>query len=400
LKMCEKLHYCWPKTPNFFNLKVSQDATESFHDFTVTSFVTEKLDGFNVCVSSRGYIGSRNNIVAKKGDDLLSKRITKTSLEKLEPLFEKVQELNKEVAKRTGINVRKLETLIYGEMLSSGTASSKYDIYNYKERGFEAGELYVFGIGTVFHKDDLDDSESYNYLQKMMNVFRYVRFESGKKQFITVPMHDKLNSLLAGFGVKTVPFMFEGYFGKFLKDKSSQFNDVIERKIEGLVIVTKTNTLKLKHPNFNTNYENTAVNTWRVKSNCFCGAVERLKKLVDSADLYCPLLELERKIFDEKFKHFYEKKKFILLTDLSASGKEPSEFDTLPFRKILAAEIIESLKKSFDYPEVDPSLVKDIEHKLDKKMIKTMQKMGRNWKKGVDVAGIRELSDSHDCIIV
>jgi len=397
--MSEKLRFPWPKIPNFFDLKVSKDATESFHG-DCNSFVTEKLHGLNVCVSSRGYIGSRRNVVAKKGDDLFNKKITCISLENLESLFDKVEELNKEVALRTDLNEKKLETLVYGEMLTTGTARSKYDIYNYRERGLEAGHLYVFGMGTVFHKDDKDDSESYSYLQKMMNEFDSVVYEYGKIPYCTVPMNTVLLSLLVQFNFETVPFIFKGNFGKFLEDKSSKFNDVIERKIEGLVIRTDSNLMKLKYPELNADYEKSTVVVWREKNACNCGAVSRLKELVESVYLFCPLLELERKIFEEKFKLVYNSKKFILLTDLSASNKEPWKFDTTAFRKILTAEIIESIKKSYYYEEVDPNLVKDIEQKLKQKMLKVMHKIGRNWKTGTDVTGIRdEELESHCCIL-
>ena len=121
--------------------------------------VSEKYDGSNLAVSSKGLVASRRTIllVEPTQQDLIKFTFQQVSLGKLYGTIDKLSKLKKGFVSllpdgRLTID----EVLVYGELILRGTASGKDDRYGYRGKGYSEGDLVIFGVGLTF-ADNVDE---------------------------------------------------------------------------------------------------------------------------------------------------------------------------------------------------------------------------------------------------
>ncbi len=123
--------------------------------------VSEKLDGSNISLSSRGLICSRRLVLFNRPgsrSELASRRFSGITLEGLwSPLMAMP---GVESALRMKVFPdRDLVVTVYGELVQEGTATGKKDKFGYGARGFKVGHIYAFGLAVHLQQGDEDKDE-------------------------------------------------------------------------------------------------------------------------------------------------------------------------------------------------------------------------------------------------
>lgn len=236
------LTWQWPETRHLFQYDKLVATLES--DATV--FVSEKIDGSNISVSSDGVIASRRCVLLNNPspEEMTLYKFSGVSLRHLTDSMEKTKGLNQEFVKPL-FPTRKIETIAYGELVLNGTAQEKKDIFAYREKGMETGRMYVFGVGIRF-RDDLTSVE----MNSVLSVFRKKGFRGAVistegRSYIVLALNDSLNELLTRHGFH-VPRTGKMTVGEMI----DKYNDALVRRdsTEGVVVVTEAegDVLKLK----------------------------------------------------------------------------------------------------------------------------------------------------------
>jgi len=228
----------WPEMRHIFQ---SSEFTELLDE---TALVSEKLDGSNVAVSSRGFASSRRNILLNRPDPTELEKF-KFSGQKLVNAFSLVPKLQLLEKRFESLLSLSLEVIIYGELIQKGTATSKEDKYGYAAKGYSAGDLYVFGCGIVF--DVTQDSDQMrlaweNLWSKGFNPTLETD-PSTNRQYLILLMNPNLREFLAASGVNN-----------FIQQTPLTLNRVIEEytqklvnnDIEGVVLVFNGHIFKWK----------------------------------------------------------------------------------------------------------------------------------------------------------
>jgi hypothetical protein len=124
--------YPWPKTIGFHTLNTTDDIIQHLKNNKIWT-VSEKLDGCNLCLSTQGWIASRNIIVSNRESPKLVYQ--GVQLNKVHEIFLKMDKLKILLQKHLISNVN-FDVMVYGELILQGTATTKHDIFNYKESFF------------------------------------------------------------------------------------------------------------------------------------------------------------------------------------------------------------------------------------------------------------------------
>ena len=238
------LPYPWPKTVGFFTTNQSEVLAEAIllNDEFV---VSEKIDGCNISVSTQGWISSRQKIIAFRDDDLSTKKFHQVSLKEFDNVFKKLDEFKKEI--ETLCSETSLHIILYGELVLKGTASSPFDIYNYKEKEYNTGEFYIFGIGIV-------DNQTNDWFPVMENNMKRI-FNNVQVTLLNPKLNETLYTSMLGpksvgkldkFGLKSVRFLFKDHLQSILTNPTL-VNHLKERKTEGFVLHNSCQTFKFKY---------------------------------------------------------------------------------------------------------------------------------------------------------
>ena len=237
-KINEEFKYQWSKTIGFFTHGKDHIISELINKNGMY-YVSEKLDGSNMAVSTEGYIASRHKIIATT--DQVTK-FQSLSLEHVIPLFDAVNELHSQL-KTIFFPHYNFKVIVYGEFMPNGTASSKYDIYNYVERGYQPGRFYAFGIGLVF------DAITENVKADVERIFRQAFLHCSTKQeaFYLAPIDWFLTGLFYKIGIDCVRLHSEQPLQNILA-RSDLMNPFLQRQLEGYIFtsVDGRGMLKLK----------------------------------------------------------------------------------------------------------------------------------------------------------
>ena len=139
----------WPKIQPIFQ----SPNLETYGTENPTVLVSEKYDGSNLAVSSKGVVASRRTILLVQPtlEDLTKFTFQKVSLAKLDGMFDKLSKLKK--GDKSLLPDKSLtidEVLVYGELILRGTANGKEDRFGYRNKSFEQGDLVIFGAGLTF----------------------------------------------------------------------------------------------------------------------------------------------------------------------------------------------------------------------------------------------------------
>ena len=215
----------WPRTLGFHSTNARDILVKHLKENKVYN-ITEKLDGCNVCVSSDGYIASRNYVIASKrySRNLDSFQWQGIPMHDGVLMMEKALKLKSLLAKLIFRGIE-FEVLLYGELMKKGSGSCKEDIYNYEKQNIHPGKIYIFGMGLVLPKNT-----------KLPFIFDHgFQVEGSCPTLHIIPLNFYLTRLLSRVNIDHVPLLATGPLCDLLCDE--RFNDMLlNRKVEGYVL--------------------------------------------------------------------------------------------------------------------------------------------------------------------
>ena len=162
-------------------------------------FLSEKLDGSNIAVTSNRVVASRRHVLLKNptASELSNFKFSGVALGKLVGVFDKLDRV-KEIFEKL-FPFLELEVIVYGELIQRGTANCKTDRYNYREKGICEGDVKIFGCGISFG-GKLNNDQSVKAKNHLMiegfGVILETHELSSYCNFV-LPMNDKLYQLLS-----------------------------------------------------------------------------------------------------------------------------------------------------------------------------------------------------------
>jgi len=395
--MNSKLQYPWPKTQGFISGDLTTvDKIKKLIYENPDCFLSEKLDGCNFCVSSEGYVASRNVVVAKNAEELKSAFFNKVSLSAFIPLLAQVKLLNVDLANKLELSPAEnnihLETLLYGELILKGTSQSTHDVYQYEARNIKPGKFYVFGIGLVLHPSTnmlmmaADEMELMKKAKDKVHKFfegsnyslnRSVGFkkeERGEKKYFVVPLNFKVkNDLLDPFNIPTV----------HMKSKQESLFNILTRKqiktclklrkVEGYIVNTPQMLLKLKYRTSKDERRDEFLDQLSIGFP-FNDGVKSLEEIYDSCLEYCPLTSVTA----NEFKFWYyqvvndfglENLKKFMTENIDEVGIRCFSDDTKAIMRIFLKRITLQIGKEHFTSRLDPHLKADLKAKLEKRFM-------------------------------
>jgi hypothetical protein len=221
--------YMWPKIASFLTLEAINFITNHLEENKEWN-VCEKIDGCNVCVSSEGWIASRNKIIGRIDEPKLKDQyFQKAPLRQLVSLHETVVKLQTHLAQTFFSHEPNFELLLYGELILPGTASTKEDIYKYKEKyHLENGDVCVFAMGIVLENK-----------MTMPFLFKHGFYQMQENPFFVVPMNFGISALLREFDIQHLAPLKTDLLQNLLNNDTLRKN-IKKRNIEGYVLTGNT----------------------------------------------------------------------------------------------------------------------------------------------------------------
>ena len=205
--------------------------------------MSEKLDGSNFSVTSRGVIASRRKVVFVRpnADTLSNFTFIGASLAKLDGVVEKVEALKEKFEILSGENGAVEECLVYGELVTKtgGERVGNGERYSYKQRGINVGDYVIFGVGLKV-AESVDQKKVTSVLKgHKMQVFA----NSFQARMVHISMNNHLKKLLQSCGLEQVVEMEAVAF----KDLVARYKERLVRgEVEGVVITTEDKVMKWK----------------------------------------------------------------------------------------------------------------------------------------------------------
>jgi len=237
------LKFQWPSTPNIVSISTTElIAAKLVNNPSVT--ISEKLDGSNVCVSSRGWVASRRNIIVEDiyRDDLAKVKLVGSNLASLSEMKGKVEAIQNEL--ECQIKGYQFQTLIYGEWLQHRTSVTQEDRYCYKDRGFESGRLYAFGLSVIFDRN-LEETELIKIGDDLSIVTGNSVIDRSESKIITYGLSLELQKLFQKHDIATAPVITKCSLDTALTDQRL-VKQMLDRSIEGFILVGNGFILKWK----------------------------------------------------------------------------------------------------------------------------------------------------------
>ena len=136
--------------------------------------VSEKFDGSNIAITSRGVVASRRKVLLQQPTQVELEKFTFSgvNLAKVAGMFEHIKRLETEL--KNIITVVELdEAIVYGELIQKGTATSKEDLYKYRSRGIQTGDILVFGAGVA-----IPGNISTQQMEEVLELMRAHNFDA------------------------------------------------------------------------------------------------------------------------------------------------------------------------------------------------------------------------------
>ena len=215
----------WPRTLGFQALNAREIMVQRLKENKIYS-ISEKLDGCNVCISSEGYIASRNYVIESKrfSRNLNAFKWQGIPMHDGVLLMEKAQHLKSLLAKQIFKGLE-FEVLLYGELMKKGSGSSKQDIFNYEKKNIHPGKIYVFAMGLVLPKN-----------VPLPFIFNHGYEAQGSCPTMhIVPLNAYLMKLFSRVSIDHVPLLATGRLCDLLCNK--RFNEMLrKRQVEGFVL--------------------------------------------------------------------------------------------------------------------------------------------------------------------
>ena len=291
----DTFEYKWPKTTGFFSNN-QEEIIDRHLANNESWYVSEKLDGCNMSISTEGYIASRLRIIGKRDE---VKKFQSHSLENVLSLFEAVDELYDHL-KLCFFSKHGLKNVIlYGEFMPAGTATSKFDIYNYVERGYNPTHFYAFGIGLQF------EAITESVQKDVERIFRQAFLQSSTKQeaFYIVPIDWFLTGLFYKLHIDCVRLHSVQTLQNVLT-RSDLINPLLERELEGYILTNLNGKglLKLKKAPAKSSVMDQHLEKLE---HIYAPALATLRKLYNSADHFFTVFDQET--FTSVFNAIFER---------------------------------------------------------------------------------------------
>ena len=231
----------WPKIqPIFQSPNLETHGTEN-----PTVLVSEKYDGSNLAVSSKGVVASRRTIllVQPTQQDLTKFTFQKVSLAKLDGMFDKLLKLKEGFLSLLPDECLAIdEVLVYGELILRGTANGKEDRFGYRGKGFDQGDLLIFGAGLTFDHN-LDEMQLRDVKTHMQGQGFHIISKNNSTFFIA--MSPKLKSLLAAHNIGPIVEQKEMVFSEIAPTYKKA---LMEQRMEGVIVSFGPELVKWKGP--------------------------------------------------------------------------------------------------------------------------------------------------------
>ena len=231
----------WPPTLNFIN--VNNDVAELL-DENLNVFVSEKLDGSNLSISSNGVIASRKKILLRdpSEENLMITEFMHSTLISVKLIVQAMKDMKTEFLKLLCLpNSENFDVTIFGEWILKGTSHTKEDIFKYGERNIKTGHFYGFGLRLSLWNQCLDGNalweiqnilRSKGFVMQNSDVLRKRKNETRKKD-IVIFLNDSLKQLFDKYKIATVPV----YQSMKLNEVFQTFcSELLEEKFEGFII--------------------------------------------------------------------------------------------------------------------------------------------------------------------
>lgn len=235
--LSEKLQ--WPKIANVVSINSVELIVEKLK-LNPEVTVSEKLDGSNICISSDGWVASRRQIILEDFDnkeELQKVTFSRIPLTKIELIRDPLRAIHSSLIDT--LSCCHFQTLLYGEWLQSGTATTRNDKYGYKSRLIK-GYPYIFGLAISFKNQLKQREEIKRRIEERLGTI----IEEDETHF-KIGLNEKLHRVLVDNGLSTVPFENKIQFKTALSDQSN-IDRLLNRKIEGFVFTSEHSILKWK----------------------------------------------------------------------------------------------------------------------------------------------------------
>lgn len=299
-----RLKYQWPSTPNVVSILSTDQIKETLNKNPIVS-VSEKLDGSNICISSNGWIASRRVILVNNffEDDLSTIKLVGSSLSSLKQFEENIRAIHGELQRC--IKIQDFQTLLYGEWLQHRTAVSFEDRYQYKERGFKSGHLYVFGLSIILDNEPTE-AESMQLEKTLSEELGDSIIDKPEPRIFTFGLGSKLLEFLKKHGMDAAPFIAECSFEAALLNEAFT-EKLINRTIEGFIMTGQGFILKWKPvESQDRTFQIAAVSALRTNNDSFSitNAIDALEKVCMSAAEKSdrPKKKPEKRLYAQLFK--------------------------------------------------------------------------------------------------
>jgi len=238
-----ELQIQWPQTQNIVSLSSTEEIFEQLELNQLVS-VTEKLDGCNVSISSKGWIASRRRILVENIEqaDLNKVKLNRIKLTSLFQDWSKLKELKEELDHI--LDFCNFELIIFGELITEGTATTYEDRFCYDLRDIKTGQLYVFGIAFKF--GELTQQEQENFKAKTENQLRWNLVHTCEEsKFFVFGFNSDLHVFLRERLFKTVPYIGDDFFNAVLSNQALA-EKLKNREVEGFILTGPNLILKWK----------------------------------------------------------------------------------------------------------------------------------------------------------
>ena len=359
--------YQWSKTVGFFTHN-KDDVISKHVNNNDLWYISEKLDGSNMAVSSDGYIASRHRIIA---DCDTIKKFQGFSLEHILPLFEKVNDLQEHL-KIAFFSKFNFKVILYGEFMQEGTANSKFDFYNYVQRGYDPGHLYAFGIALIFDEITQDVKSTVQRIFKQA----FIHSSTENTKFYLVPMDWFLTGLFYKFNIECVRLHsvqeLQNVFAR-----PDIMMPVLERQVEGYILSSLTGhgMLKLK----TAPPKSTFVDTHMEKlENIHTPTLNALRRIYDSSDYFFNVFD--RETFTSYFNAIFEQEREFIKKSIMSELLYDDEFHTVKWSKMdfqtvrLLGMVVQKMEDHYT-KQLHPQVKCEMKMKIKKKLYITLNSL-------------------------
>ena len=221
--------YRWPKKTGFYTRGTLEQTLRQLKEDR-TWYVTEKLVGYNLSISTEGWIASKNKIIGRIGMGTLKFQGVSIEKDQLDTLFGSIYRL-KDFMKLSNFRNVEFELTLYGKMILKGTGISGVEEWRYRTKNPNRGrgEFICHGIGLVLPGN--------THLPFVFPKFISNKECKGGRNFI-VPINPYLSDVLKYYGIAHTPTHAIKKLSEILHD-DKLVNGIINKKLEGYVLTER-----------------------------------------------------------------------------------------------------------------------------------------------------------------